>query len=48
MRADSTAAALISREFISDIKKTAIRPNRDAACQEALATLTAFDGLLFE
>lgn len=37
---DSTAAALISREFISDIKKTAIRPNRDAACQEALATLT--------
>ena len=29
---DSTAAALISREFISDIKKT--------ACQEALATLT--------
>lgn len=37
---DSTAAALISREFISDIKKTAIRPNRDAACQEALSTLT--------
>lgn len=37
---DSTAAALISREFISDIKKTAIRPNRNAACQEALSTLT--------
>lgn len=35
-----SGAALISREFISDIKKTAIRPNRDAACQEALATLT--------
>lgn len=37
---DSTGAALISREFITDIKKTAIRPNSDAACQEALATLT--------
>ena len=33
---DSTAAALISREFISDIKKTAIRPNRDAALTEPL------------
>ena len=40
MRAILRRAALISREFISDIKKTAIRPNRDAACQEALATLT--------
>lgn len=37
---DSTAAALISREFISDIKKTAIRPDRNTACQEALSTLT--------
>lgn len=37
---DSTGAALISREFISDIKKTIIRPTRDAACQEALSTLT--------
>lgn len=37
---DSVAAALVSREFLSDIKKTLIRPNRDAACQEALSTLT--------
>lgn len=37
---DATGAALISREFVSDIKNTAIRPNRDAACQEALSTLT--------
>lgn len=37
---DPAAAALISREFISDIKKTAIRPDRNTACQEALATLT--------
>lgn len=37
---DSTAAALISREFISNIKKTAIRPDRNTACQEALSTLT--------
>lgn len=35
-----SGAALIAREFISDIKKTAIRPTRDAACQEALASLT--------
>ena len=37
---DPQGVALISREFMSDIKKTAIRPSRDAACQEALATLT--------
>ena len=46
---DSTAAALISREFISDIKKTAIRPNRERCLSGSSGYFNgAFDGLLFK
>ncbi|MDR1003560.1 MAG: hypothetical protein LBL97_00910 [Prevotellaceae bacterium] len=35
-----SAPAIASREFVSNIKQTKIRPDRSKACQEALATLT--------
>ncbi|MDR0989093.1 MAG: hypothetical protein LBM06_06505 [Prevotellaceae bacterium] len=35
-----SAPAIASREFVSDIKQTHIRPDRSRACQDALATLT--------
>lgn len=37
---DPKATAIASREFMSDIKKTALRPDRLRACQEALASMT--------
>ncbi|MDR1004666.1 MAG: hypothetical protein LBL97_06655 [Prevotellaceae bacterium] len=35
-----SAPAIASREFVSNIKQTKIRPDRSKACQDALGTLT--------